>query len=66
MQHQENDLKKFSAEIKEVLEEEIAARYYLHHGMIETSFDDDPDIQQALEILSDETRYKKILSGEKI
>jgi len=64
--NKENDLKKFSAEIKEVLEEEIAARYYLHHGMIETSFDDDPDIQKALEILSNETRYKKILSGEKI
>ncbi len=64
--NKEKDLRKFSAEIKEVLEEEIAARYYLHEGMMETSFDDDADIKAAIEILSDKTKYDKILSGEKI
>ena len=64
--NKENDLKKFKVEIMEVLEEEIAARYYLHNGMMETSFDDDEDIKAAVEILSDKTKYDKILSGEKI
>ncbi|MEM1138032.1 MAG: S41 family peptidase, partial [Bacteroidota bacterium] len=64
--NKERDLQKFNSEIKEVLEEEIAARYYLHQGMIETSFDDDVDIKKAVEVLSDESMYKKILSEEKI
>ncbi|UZR92427.1 S41 family peptidase [Chondrinema litorale] len=64
--NKDNDLQKFSDEIKEVLEEEICARYYLHKGMVESSFDDDVDVKAAIDVLSDQERYKKILSGEKI
>lgn len=64
--NKENDLQKFSDEIKEVLEEEICARYYLHKGMVESSFDDDVDVKAAVDVLNNQERYKKILSGEKI
>ena len=64
--NKEKDLQKFSDEIKEVLEEEICSRYYLHKGLVESSFDNDVDVKAAIDVLNDQARYKKILSGEKI
>ena len=60
----ENDLIKFKPQIMEYLEEEIASRYYLQRGIIEASFDNDNDIQAALEVLNNKTKYDKILSGK--
>ncbi|TRX55934.1 S41 family peptidase [Fulvivirga sp. M361] len=59
----ENDLEDFSTQIINLLEEEIAARYYLEKGSIEASFDDDNDIKKALEILNNKTDYKKLLGS---
>ncbi len=61
--NKERDLEKFKEEIIEELEAEIATRYYLHKGQIEASFDDDPDINTALEVLKDEPRYDEILTA---
>lgn len=58
----ENDLIKFKSEIKEYLEEEIASRYYLQKGIIEAGFDNDKDIQQAIEVLNSKSKYNSILS----
>ena len=63
-QDKENDLIKFKAQIVEYLEEEIASRYYLQRGIIEASFDSDKDIQSALEVLNNKTKYTSILSGK--
>lgn len=60
----ENDLVKFKGQIMEYLEEEIASRYYLQKGIIEASFDSDNDIQSALEVLNNKTKYSSILSGK--
>ena len=60
----ENDLIKFKSQIMEYLEEEIASRYYLQKGIIEASFDSDKDIQAALEVLNNKTKYTSILSGK--
>ncbi|MGN6646438.1 MAG: S41 family peptidase [Cytophaga sp.] len=60
----ENDLVKFKPQIVEYLEEEIASRYYLQKGIIEASFDSDKDIQAALEVLNNKTKYTSILSGK--
>jgi len=60
----ENDLVKFEAQIKEYLEEEIASRYYLQKGIIEASFDDDEDIQAALDVFTNKSKYTSILSGK--
>ena len=63
-QDKENDLIKFKPQIVEYLEEEIASRYYLQRGIIEASFDSDNDIQAALEVLNNKTKYNSILSGK--
>lgn len=60
----ENDLIKFKPQIMEYLEEEIASRYYLQKGIIEASFDNDNDIQAALEVLNNKTKYTNILLGK--
>jgi carboxyl-terminal processing protease len=62
--NKENDLQKFKAEIREVLEHEIISRYYFEKGVKEASFDDDPEIQEAIRVLKDPGRYQKILSGK--
>jgi carboxyl-terminal processing protease len=65
VQHnKEQDLQKFKAEIKELLEEEIASRYYLSEGKIEASFDEDEVLQAAIDVLNDQEQYENILSEE--
>lgn len=56
-----NDLMRFRTEIQEMLEAEIASRYYLQKGYIESSFDDDPDILMAKKVLSDQQQYASYL-----
>lgn len=60
--NKENDLQKFKSEIIEILEGEIATRYYLQKGGVESSFDNDEDIKAALALFKDETRFKKLLT----
>ncbi|MEY3412813.1 MAG: hypothetical protein RIQ70_1502 [Bacteroidota bacterium] len=62
--NKEKDLYTFRKEIQQALEEDIASRYYLQKGAIEASFDHDEDILEAIKILKDTERYKKLLSGK--
>jgi carboxyl-terminal processing protease len=63
IQHnKETDLQKFKEEIKAVLEEEIATRYYLNKGVIESSFDNDPQLLKAIEVLQDQPSYDELLA----
>lgn len=62
--NKDSDLQKFKPEIKELLEQEIASRYYLQKGMVEASFDDDEDIKAALAVFKDTDRYNKLLKGK--
>ena len=59
------DLIKFGEEIRGLLEEEIVSRYYLRSGMIEASFDNDPQIQAAINILKNNNQYADILAVNK-
>ena len=61
----QSDVEKYKAEIKELLEDEIAARYFYQKGRVEASFDDDIDIQEAIRVLTDTDRYQKILTAQK-
>ncbi|PRY07891.1 S41A family C-terminal processing peptidase-3 [Pontibacter ummariensis] len=56
-----NDLMRFKSEIMEVLEAEIASRYYLQKGYIEATFDDDPDILMAKQVLNNPEKYSSYL-----
>ena len=56
-----NDLDLHEEEIKRFLEQDIVSRYYLQEGIIEASFDSDPDILKAVEILENTESYDGIL-----
>ncbi|WP_020529477.1 S41 family peptidase [Flexithrix dorotheae] len=58
-----DDLQKFKKEIKAALEHEIAIRFYLQTGEIESSFYTNPDIISAMDILNDQEKYAAILRG---
>lgn len=49
--------------IKEI-EKEIVSRYYYQKGKIHQALDNDPEISEAVAVLKDTNRYKKILSGK--
>ena len=63
--NKDHDLEKHKVEIKEVLEQEIVSRYYFEKGAKEASFDDDPEVKEAIKVLNDPTRYQLILAGKK-
>ncbi len=60
-----NDITKFKKEILELLESEIARRYYFDTALIETTFDDDPDIQESLNLLNNKAKYAQLLQSPK-
>ncbi len=62
--NKDSDLQKFKPEIKEMLEQEIASRYYLQKGYVEASFDDDADIRAAVDVLNNNSRYNQLLKGK--
>jgi carboxyl-terminal processing protease len=62
MHNKKDDLQKFKPEIKQFLEEEIASRYYFQNGRLEASLKDDPEVKEALAVLSDNSKYTKILT----
>lgn len=55
------DVIKHKVEIKAMLEQEIASRYYYQQGRLRSSFRDDVEVKEALAVLADEGRYKSIL-----
>jgi carboxyl-terminal processing protease len=66
MKHdKENDLVKYKHEIKGLLEEEIAMRYYYQNGRIEASLKSDPEVAKAIEILGNTELYNKTLQAAK-
>jgi len=56
------DLIKHKDEICQLLQDEIASRYYYQKGRVEASFDYDPEIKKALEALRDTSRYTAIMN----
>jgi len=57
----EKDLYKFKDEILAELNAEIVARYYNEDGRIEANFDQDKEIQKAVEVLKDTKTYQELL-----
>jgi carboxyl-terminal processing protease len=56
------DLDKNRDEISELLQEEIARRYYFQKARYEATFAIDEDVQEALKVLKDKKRYTELLS----
>lgn len=59
-----NDLMKYKSEIKRVLENEIAQRYYFEKGRTEQGFQYDLELHKAEETLSNPTLISAVLKGE--
>ena len=55
------DLYTFKDQIKLLLEQDIASRYYLEKGITEVEFKNDSDIEKSVEVLNNKAEYKKIL-----
>lgn len=58
----EVDLMRHKPEIKRFLEEEIAARYYYQEGRLAQSVSKDPEVLEAIQVLQNQARYRKILT----
>jgi carboxyl-terminal processing protease len=58
-----NDLIRFKDEIREMLEQEIASRYYFQKGMVEATFDDDENILAAINVLNNPDKFKGYLKA---
>ncbi len=56
-----NDLIKFKDEIKDILLSEIVVRYYYQKGRIEALLQNDTEVEKAINLLSNQQEYKKIL-----
>ncbi len=59
-----NDLQLHKEEIKQVLENEIASRYYFEKGRYETNFKYDRELAQAVKTMQDKSQLASILKGE--
>jgi len=57
-----NELTLYKDQIRMLLEQEIASRYYLEKGSVEASFKYDNDVKKAIDVLHDQPGYKKILN----
>ena len=61
----EDDFTKSQDFIRRELEQEIAAKLFGSRSQVEATFDDDPAIKKAIEVLSNTPVYSAILSSEK-
>ena len=64
MASKKNDLQIHKDEIKQVLENEIASRYYYEKGRYEVNFKYDKELAQAVKTMQDKAQLASILKGE--
>ena len=62
-EHRNNDLELYEDQIKMLLEQEIASRYYYRAGRVANELSHDPEVKEAIGILKDANRYNTILTG---
>ena len=63
LHNKDQDLKTFQEEIKSLLEQEIAGRYYFKNGIVEASFKHDDEITEAINILNNPAAYQDLLNS---
>lgn len=57
----DRDLDLFRKEISEILSDQLMSRYYMQEGVVEFRMRYDSDVAKAVDVLSDEEVYRKIL-----
>lgn len=61
LSEKKNDLAKYKEVIVDLIEKDIASRYYYQKGRIQVSLKNDQEIKEAISILGDEAKYKNLL-----
>jgi len=56
------DVNKYKDDIKDILQGEIASRYYYEAGRIQASFGKDQDVQEAVRLFNNQDEFHKILT----
>jgi carboxyl-terminal processing protease len=59
--HKAKDIEAFQDEIRQALKEEIMARYHKRQGMIQSSFETDEEVNEAIRVLDDSGFYESLL-----
>jgi carboxyl-terminal processing protease len=59
-----DDLQKFKDEITELIEGEIASRYYYQNGRLEASLEKDVEVNEAIKLFRDPSKYNAIVKGD--
>jgi carboxyl-terminal processing protease len=62
--NQQEDLKSYQEEIRNVLAERIVSRYYLTKGEIANAISHDPDVKEAIRVLNNKEQYQELLSAK--
>jgi len=63
-QTKQDDLDEFEALITKEIEKDIVVRYHYQSGRIKQGLQNDKEIEEAISVLRDKSRYEKILSGK--
>jgi carboxyl-terminal processing protease len=58
---QASELNKYKAVVIDLIEKDIAGRYYYQRGKVQIGLRNDPEVKEAISVLNDEKRYKEIL-----
>jgi len=64
MASKKNDLQQHKEEIRQVLENEIASRYYFDKGRYEVNFKYDKELAEAVKTMQDKAKVASILKGD--
>ncbi len=64
IENKNDDLQKSKEDIKEILTGEIMSRYFYQKGRIKAGLNFDVEVEKAIEILKENTKYNKILGNE--
>lgn len=60
----QNELQRHRDEIIDMIEKEIAGRYYYQRGKVQMGLRNDEEIKEAVSLLHDTPKYEKLLSGK--
>ncbi len=64
LENKKNEFITFKDQVKGILEQEIAARYYLEKGKVEVGFKSDAEIKEAISLFAKPGQYAKILQNK--
>jgi len=64
MHNKDQDLQTFKSDIKKMLKVELVSRQLFKEGQIRASFKEDEDVQMALNVLKETSRYNSILKQQ--